>query len=280
MKKLSLLLASVLLLNLLAGCGAQTTDNEPSFDEICKTLESDLDKWAAESFPDEVDHLTYEFAKDDLLMNITKNERTYSNTSLVVGVYYNAANINGVAQEMSVADAVFEQIHNAFVGSSYSVVLKMLEVVGHTQSGLSRSAGVLDWGTTSNFFAEIPAEEMKIQTIAYDFVENINRTDYSPVKIKTPDEVILERFGVKPETKELYIEIHSYSSPAYTGDYKKDVEAFVNSLDDRSLDLYNQIVSSKDAVKYLKDSDVTKITIFFNNTWGGEDNDFTHSYDL
>ena len=109
---------------------------------------------------------------------------------------------------------------------------------------------------------DLPEEEYQLQTIAYQFAADFNEAEFSDeiYQIGSIPNVTLRRFGILPDSKELFAEISIYSANA-------DPDSLSASLKGRADALYSEISGEEDAVLYLKEQRISSVTISFYTPW-------------
>lgn len=238
-----------------------------SYEEICNILDASLQEWKETQAPFEVNQITTEYSRDELLMNAQANEKMFSNIFLNVGIHYDPEKVIGSEQELF--DTIFDYIQNALMKTPYGMKINELELSLY-RNDAPRYIGKVGFARIDSIDLPQPKEELHIQTIAYNFVEAFNRTEFSDERFSRHGNATLNRFGIKSDTDELYIEI-----PIYEVDYNKDVEALKKSLKGRSNDLYDLIIANTEAASYLEDNNVKILTVAFYAPW---DNQSYHTY--
>lgn len=109
---------------------------------------------------------------------------------------------------------------------------------------------------------DLPEEEYQLQTIAYQFAADFNEAEFSDeiYQIGSIPNVTLRRFGILPDSKELFAEISIYSANA-------DPDSLSASLKGRADALYSEISGEENAVLYLKEQGISSVTISFYTPW-------------
>lgn len=241
------------------------------YEEIYIILDDSLQKWKETQSLLEIDHITTEYSRDELLMNEQANEKMFSNIFLNVEIHYDPEKV--IVSEQKIFDTIFDYVHEALRETPYSKKINELELSLYRNDD-PRYIDKVGISTTNYMAPPQPEEDLNIQTIVYNFVEEFNRKEFSDERFSRHGNVTLKRFGIKSDTGELYMEI-----PIYEVDYSKDVEVFKKSLEGRSNDLYDLIITNAEAVRYLEDNNVKAVTVSFYAPWDKQSY-HTYTYNL
>lgn len=244
-----------------------------SDEELRAILEDQLTPWKDEQKLLNIDRLSLTFTKDDLLMDENSNSRQYANLDVEVGLYCTQEQVLNASDDM---DQAVREIDDVFNQSLYGLFkINKIEVNGYLDGSYMYSQELnIDIGPA----ARLSPEELRAQTIAYDFVKELNQEEYSDPRYNPHGEVTLRRFGIIQDTNELHIEI-----PIYTPGYRDaaQLKAFTDSLKERSADLYGRITGDAETLEYLNKKGVRTITVSFDTLWEKRGQFFhTFSYSL
>lgn len=248
-------------------------DSTPD-EEICKIYYDSLQKWRETQSLIEIDRVTAGCSRDELLMNEQANEKQYNNISVNVEIYYKAGEISSSDHEL------FDSITDQVIGALNETPYGRFKINEFNLDLYNSENNFQKYNTSIGFLKPDsipPAQtegEFNIQTIAYNFVKEFNRREFSHERFSRHGNVTLKRFGIKSDTDELYIEI-----PIYEADYSKDLDAFIKSLEGRSNDLYDLIIANEDALSYLEDNNVKTVTVSFYTPWDPQKY-YSYSFDL
>lgn len=230
-----------------------------SDEELRDILEGQLTPWKDEQKLLNIDRLSLTFTKDDLLMDENSNSRQYANLDVEVGLYCTQLQVLHASDDM---DQAVREINEIFDQSLYGLFkINKIEVNGYSDGLYMYSQELnIDIGPA----ARLSPEELRAQTIAYDFVKELNQEEYSDPRYNPHGEVTLHRFGIIQDTNELHIEI-----PIYTPGYRDaaQLQAFTDSLKERSADLFGRITGDAETLEYLNEKGVRTITVSFDTLW-------------
>ena len=267
MKRNVLLLFSALLL-LLCGCNAANLLNTHTFDfdEVYNSFDDILEEWNTTQTILKVETISTEYVQD-ILMNEGANHRRNANTKLEITLAYNPEHMDKSDYPSVVLETAFIQIIEALRTNPHSNMLASLDFIAvNSNSGESMAWNRLYDANNLTEDAIIPQEsdEYHAQTIAFNFVQDLNREFFSDgVVADTPytyNEATLKRFGIDDESNKLCIQIPIYRRP-YMGD------DFLRTLSQQSKDLFNAIIDDKEAKGYLVQNGVTTVVVAFEITW-------------
>lgn len=284
---------------LLFGC-AQSQDSQSNAKNPEKAALADeelpacyletLEAWAEQQALMEIDHVSIdEFTVDTLLMDGYRNQKSYQNISMEVGVSFDRTKMGGGAgdtPEYTVTGQVYDQVRAALKQNSYgfrisNLIVNCIDLEGNIRStdGDAPSDNRREINSSSGYAAPQTAEEMYVQTIAYDFTTAFNKEYFSDTSHYFPyGEICLRRFGITPGSDSLYIEIAVYVVGGTDDPERADFKA---SLDERSEELFNAITKDEKAMQYLKDNDAASVTVAFYTPWEKQGDFFyTYSYNL
>lgn len=253
-----------------------TLIDEMSDEDIHIKIEESISHWADRQSLLDLDDISINFA-ESLLLHEDKNQKLSNDIIVKVDVFYDVNNTPN--PDYQLIYKIFDQIVEAVQGSTYGM-FKVYSIEVNYFDTKDRSK---QFNQLSEEFREITAgkqaeDEYHIQSLAYEFVREFNEDEYGDQKYGPLPEITLKRFGLRRESDELYIEI-----PIYTlGDREdKEREIFTSSLEDKSQDLYNLLISDKSAMEYLRSKNVSTITISYSTPWEAKGNNYyTFSYDL
>lgn len=297
-RQLSLFLFGISLL-LLFGC-VQADASQQGVEEPTEVVLTDgelrayyletLDEWAESQTLMEIDHVSIdEFTVDTLLMDGYRDQKSYQNIFLEVGVSFDRAKVgdgSSYAAEYAVTSQVYEPIRVALKASEYGYRINQLQVnckdlEGNIRNtdGDDQSNNRREINTSSSYAAPQTDEEKHVQTIAYEFTAAFNKEYFKDTSYCFPyGEICLRRFGISPDSNELYIEIAVYVVGGADDTERADFKA---SLDERSNELVNAITGDEEAMQYLKDNGATSVNVAFYTPWEKQGNFFyTYSYNI
>ncbi len=255
------------------------------YEEVYENIEASLTEWADGQTLLPLDHATIEFTRD-IIMNEGFNYLLFSDLHAVVGLYYDPYKIDGPEYEMvdEAFDQVVEALKETLYGSFkiYDVTVLYYDTAKYGTGGSHRNDRKNSRPNTT--YAEyvndhLPADELHIQTIAFNYVKAFNEAEFGDEE-NIPDvgAITMRRFGIKPDTDELYIEIPIYTLGKW-GETK--LAAFKSSLEGRSRELFELIVSDETVSKFLTDNKVSTVTVAFNTLWETKGEFYyTYSYPL
>ncbi|MEA5040763.1 MAG: hypothetical protein VB086_13145 [Clostridiaceae bacterium] len=242
-------------------------------EELRTVLEGQLTPWKDEQTLLKIDRISLTFTKDDLLMDENANKRKYANLNVKVGLYCTQVQVLHAWDDM---DQAAQEVHATLREGLYGAFkINEIKVTGYSDGSYMYSH---EFSLGLGPAARLSPEELRAQTIAYDFVQDFNQAEFSDPRYNPHGEVTLLRFGILPDTDELYIEM-----PIYTPGYRDDAqrEAFTDSLKDWSADLFSRISQDADTMDYLDAQGVRTVTVSFNTLWEKRGQFFhTFSYEL
>lgn len=244
-------------------------------EEFSVFLSERLEKWMQQSeLP--VSRSSPEVYEDLLLMEETDNRKKVENVDVCVNIYLN---LDEITEGLSLADRLLKE--EELVSPLYPEISDIVRqspfgryrVQSLTISWLNDQNPAYQYGKRSISYAILvnpvsfnqSGEEYGAQTLAYQFALDFSKEVfhdeiYQTGSIRT---VTLRRFGVLPDTQELYIEIPIYSA-------NEDPAALKASLSGRAQELYEILTQDEKAWDYLQENSVSNITIAFYTPWDRE----------
>lgn len=247
--------------------------DKTAYEDICKEIEAPVQDWAKSQTLLDIDHVSIEFSKDDLLMNELKNNKAYNNFSLKVGIHYDISKVIG--KEEDFYEQVYAQTFDALRTSPYAMFkIGSINTAGYSLDNISRfESNAFHFATEKVMVPDQSKEELNIQTIAYNYVLDFEENAFGEKRADPRRRATLKRFGIDPATSELIIHI-PINVPYYD-----DTLAFNAALEGRSAELQSLILKDTSAAKYLKDNKATSIKISFEVPFE-QTSDFTYTYKL
>ena len=246
-----------------------------AYEEICGIYEESLNEWVTEQEELKIDHTDITFSKDTLLMNEQTGKRLYNNFFVEVDIYLEKGEELVTNEGM---DKLFYQVQDALNRTPYErFTLNTLTVSCHgSYAGIT---DLTDFRTASyeivnsEFQPVLDEEESEMQTQVYEYLQEFNREIFEDSRYGGSN-VTLKHFGIEEESQRLYMEIPIYSAP-----FDMDEERFKEDFNIRSDELY-QLIAEKDRfVNYLKEKDITTVTIALYVPWDREAKDSYRIYD-
>lgn len=277
MKKhiLASIIWGVIGISLLIGCNRveqiKPTDSDVK-GAVCQDYKELLENWAKTQSLLEIDRVSLECLEDSLLMKEDKNERDPNNVTLDISLYYDPKQITG--NEQTIIDQICEQLRMTLrsprVREINVACYNSVDNIGRYGIN-SMNFAIVD----SSLKVEQSEEELKVQTIVYDFVSDWNDTETKNNNTGYPHELItLSHFGIKPETNELYIEIRVYSSNLENTEFLKE------TMEEKSEELYRKIILDNVADTYLADNKMKQITVVFCTDGNMDDKYYSFRFDI
>ena len=245
------------------------------YGEICGIYEASLNEWVTTQEELKIDRADISFSRDALLMDEQTGKRLYNNFFVEVDIYLEKEEELLMSDEM---DTLFYQVQDALNKTPY-VRFTMNTLTVSCHGSYSGIRDLTDFRTASyavsgfKFQPVLDEKESEMQTQVYEYLQEFNHEVFEDARYGGSN-VTLKRFGIEEESQRLYMEIPIYSAP-----FDMDEESFKKELDIRSNELY-QLVAQKDRfVNYLKEKDVTTVTIALYVPWDRDAEDFYRVYD-
>lgn len=225
-----------------------------------------LEDWEDTQAVLKIQELSAEY-RQDMLMNETMNQKRNANTIIQIKLTYDPASLSSAEYPGIVLEGAFNQLVEALDASADSDLIYAVQLTAtDSVDGLSREWSKEKNANILNEKARIPQEagELHVQTIAYDFVQGLNEEAFSDAGATASPypykEVTLKRFGIRPESGQLYVEIPIYRLPS-------DSPGFPESLSRRSQALLDAILKDSQALEYLTAHKVTSVVVAFETAW-------------
>ncbi|NLY35840.1 MAG: hypothetical protein GX046_01245 [Tissierellia bacterium] len=242
----------------------QTMIDNASFEEISNIIEDSFQKWLDTQNILEIDGSSIEITKDHLLMDEVSKNKLYNNLFIKIDIQYDYK--KNLEPLKNLPQNLYEPVREALMETVFgALTIRSIDING------------TNIGTYLIINPMIPKqseEELKLQSVAYDFVQEFNQSEFSSEPFTPHGNVALRRIGIKPNTKEFYIEI-----PIFEVDYEKDVEQFKESLKDKAENLFKRITDHNELKEYLGANQVDTITVEFYTPWDKEPSHI-YRYDL
>lgn len=210
---------------------------------------------------------------DELLMKETANEREFMNLAASITIFLD---LSPLTEGLSIEDKIAKEKEIiAPLATEISMALRNTNCGKYKLRELTTdffdsqnpdykydSSHMSQTLTGVSLAIDLPEEEYQLQTIAYQFAADFNEAEFSDeiYQIGSIPNVTLRRFGILPDSKELFAEISIYSANA-------DPDSLSASLKGRADALYSEISGEEDAVLYLKEQEISSITISFYTPW-------------
>lgn len=245
-----------------------------AYEEICGIYEESLNEWVTQQEL-KIECTGISCSKDTLLMNEQTGKRLYNNFFVEVDIYLEKGEELVTNEGM---DKLFYQVQDALNRTPYErFTLNTLTVSCHgSYAGIT---DLTDFRTASyeivnsEFQPVLDEEESEMQTQVYEYLQEFNREIFEDSRYGGSN-VTLKHFGIEEESQRLYMEIPIYSAP-----FDMDEERFKEDFNIRSDELY-QLIAEKDRfVNYLKEKDITTVTIALYVPWDREAKDSYRIYD-
>ncbi|MBQ7797315.1 MAG: hypothetical protein IJ374_12260 [Lachnospiraceae bacterium] len=241
-----------------------------SHEEIRSDFETALDAWTANQDFLEIYDISLECDIDELLLKRNLNQKAYQNISLHVDIFH--APVEMTKEAMDHADEAYNSLYEClYRETTYGKLVYRIEIdryAGEDKSGGSVGSRQIMTGYSGdqNKVAQ-PKNELKAQTIAYDYAEALRQKKYlkdgsEEIPYGSP---VLTRFGIDSVSGELIVELEM-STPQ-----EEHMEAFRESLDARGKEVCELLVADKKVLEYLKDNNVPVITVGFTTSHEGDD---------
>ena len=152
-----------------------------------------------------------------------------------------------------------------YLSDGYYAFDKTREFTIHTtsQSGHTAIRTSDPSGRPEIAFREQPEAEYALQTLAFQFAEK-------------NDDYVLQKFGILPETGELYIEYYADIDDLFGGtssypEREKALEAYTAKLPEVCEEIEEMVMSGEEARTYIEETGLTSYTIAFRSgNWDGE----------
>jgi len=186
--------------------------------------------------------------KDNLSIIKGQNNKSLFNLIFKIDVVIDTSNMIGSAEY---ATEILKQLSEFYWEYGYfNLKAKKLYISAYDLNGNKINEKEVDIITgRETVFINQSQDELYVQTLAYNMA----------TKIK---DVVLQKFGVVKETKELYIEY--YLEDSFFID-NKEIENSIVELERIADELKYIILSDKEAQEFVNDNNVKVITISFNN---------------
>ncbi len=247
-----------------------------AYEEICGIYEESLNEWVAAQEELKIDRTEITFSRDALLMDEQTGKRLYNNFFVEVDIYLKKDVELLMSEEM---DSLFRQIQEALNKTPYGrFTLNTLTVVCHgSYAGIT---DLTDFRTSSyaisdlNFQPVLDEEESEMQTQVYEYLQEFNHEVFED-DLYGSFNVSLRHFGIEEESQRFYMEIPIYSAP-----FDMDEESFKEDLNNQIEKLYQLIITKDSFVNYLKEKNVTTMTISLYVPWDREATDSYRIYDF
>lgn len=250
---------------LLEGVG-DLISNTPS-EDIYKIIESSIESTLNSQTELDVDHFTVDFSKDNLSMAVPQNKKIYNNVMISINIYYDINKFKGdFVKEKTITEELSEVIMNSFDENTFIwYKLNSAEFNFFSTDNFQRSSSVISKGYKNGMNVKQSQEEQNIQTLAYDFVLDLSASPIYHSSFKRPrhnHDVVLTKFGIIEDNKELYAEILIYDIRS-----REDLETVLRDFQGIGQSLFNIFIEDKEALNYLKSNNVSKVTISFDVPW-------------
>lgn len=252
-------------------------------EEFSRFLSEQLENWVQQlELP--VSRISPLVDEDPLLMEETDNRKKVENVEVCVNVYLN---LDELTAGLSLADRFLKE--EELISPLYS---EISDIVGQSPFGRYRIQSLtISWLNDENptyqygskdfhyAVSDNPVsfnqskEEYCAQTLAYQFALNFSKNVFHDEIYQAGSirNVTLRRFGILPETQELYIEIPIYSA-------NEDPAALKVSLSDRAQELYDGLTQDEMTCDYLQENSISSITISFYTPWDWEAENYYNTY--
>lgn len=247
--------------------------DQTSLEEANELLQTALEDWRKKQTILPVDEVQLTLTEDSLLINEWTNEKIYKNYSADVRLYYDSAQISD--NEESLVTQLQDAAINALLDNLYGKFKVRAVTVScfdsDTKIGRFGIQTVNSGGDSINketiWTVSRPQEELHTQTIVTQFIETYNRQYFDDPKymFARHNNVTLKHFGIEHSEQALYMEIPVYSPPMDV-----DLSEYKRSLDDKSEELSNLLLSDETSLKYLQENQLQFVKIEFTTPWDKE----------
>lgn len=271
--------------------------NDTSYEDICSEIRSTFEAWAKTETMIAIDNVSIEFSQDNLLMNELKCEKLFGNIFVETSIHYDGEKTK--LPDPVFTDKLVEAVRSAIPTTPYGLRVHTVNLTCFDAEQIATFKSAIPISATDmSMKPKADPSEFAAQTIAYDFVKAINTSEYTneifnqdrkiPAsiadkipngEIPVPGQIALRKFGIVPDTSELYIEIPIYANPIYTDNAAQDEEAFLVSLKGRASELNSLLTADKTSAQFLSDNKAKTITVSFIPT-NGKQSEYTYKYDV
>lgn len=228
--------------------------------DIRQEFETVLEGWATNQDFFDVYDISLECNIDELLLKRDINQKAYRNIFLYIDIFH--APVELTKEAMDYADQAFQSIYESLHrGTIYGKFIYKIEI--NRYIGKDKNGGIISSrefvSNVSNKQVVQSKEEKAAQKIAYDYAREMRTKKYldennQEQSFGSPG---LIRFGIDSTTGELVIEF-DMSIPS-----EENMEALFQGLISCIKELCVLLKEDKDALKYIKENDVTMLVVRF-----------------
>lgn len=254
--------------------------NQTSTEDLQQIIRNEIDRAIASQQIIEVDRFDLGLTQDNLSMNIPKNQKLYNNITISIKIYYPSEQFGkNIVKEQEATQGLADHIMLQLQENTYVYyTLKNIDSSFLTMDNQSRFAYSFQQSFFNNPLSrrQTLAEEAA-QTWVYDYVLGMDDDTMLQARGKRPRhnrDVVLAKFGVVEQPKEVYIEILIYAI-----DSSDNTQAVIDSFLGYSQEICAGLTSDDRCVQYLKENDIQNIHILFDVPWySGQTVEFDFAY--